>query len=453
MYRLTAINYTLISVFTLISLVQNERYYLIIPVLLIIGYVGFIVKISLTGSSLDFFSYFFLNFLSIGVFLKLGFHLYEFGLDYHSVYFSYGDFEGKNINYIEALCYCLLGTIAFAASKICFESVVGKQRSCQTQYKKTSNLKSVIIIVSLFIGSWSLSRFMYFNEVGIHGVTPQTLYFAGVSGTLVYLRWILIPMLWYYAYERLVRNNNNFIKSTFLILFLLWAVIYLIHTQTKAAIILFSLPLFINAFEKNNENFGLKRYIFTILMLSVGLISMVFIGASRSVLFQKLDISYFEIFKALPLDAYFSIFKSLSVRIEGFREVAAVNSINSTNIFDLVDAIAGGFDVAGRIYNTSIAYDGYSFGMTLGLLGTAALGQNVFVFFGYIFVTFFLLFVMVNLVTKKAGALPFYYCGCVLLILVWSGISMFFVIRIFAMILLFNFILYLLDGYNWTKRT
>ena len=445
MYRLTALNFIFISIFTIISLVQNEKYYMIIPILFIIVSIGFFIKISLSGSSLDFLSYAFLNFILFGVFLKLAYHLYEFNSYYKSVYFSYGNFTGKNNEYIETLCYCLLGVIAFSTSKICFEAVVGKRRSYQENYKRVTNSKFVIVIVSFFIFASLFSYFLYSNRVGIHGIKPPKLYISGVSGTLVYIRWIVIPMLWYYFYEVFVRGKNNSVSGIFIILFIFWAIVYLLHSQTKSAVILLILPLIINSFEVKKDNPGLKQYIITILMIMFGLFTIVYIGVSRNALFFASGLSYSEVLMQLPFDAYLGVFKSLGLRIEGFREVAVINSLNTTNVFDLVKATIGGFDVAGKIYGISILKEGYAFGITLGLMGNAALAQNIFIFFGYIFVTFFLLFLMVNLLSKKAGVMPFYYLSVVLFILVWSGITLFFIIRIMFMILLFNFIVYLLD--------
>lgn len=431
--------------FFIFSLCVNEKFHLLIPLSLIIILIWFILKNSITNSILDVYSYLFGIFILFGVVLKTSFHFYEYDKSYRSAYFSYGDFAASAPEYIYVFTLVLLGTLSFVAAKQSFEFVCGKRRDFGAPNAKFNRFTTYLLLAAFLVISLMISHFLFINKIGIHGIEPTQLYFNGLAGALVYIRWILIPMVFLSIYEFRIRNADMGVKFTFYIAYGIWALAYLYHSQTKAALLLLLLPFVLDKMgvENKKQRPDLKTLFAFGILTMIGFASVIIIAASRSAMFQRTEMTFTKLVTSIPFSSYLMIVEGIARRIEGFRELAAVSSHSNTNILDLFQATLGGYDVAGKIFDVSIQQEGMSFGLTLGLFGNAALAQNAFIFCFYIFIIFFMVFVLSAMVTKRGRKLPYYYFCFILFLLVWSGISMFFVYRLVAMLLIYNCVMLL----------
>lgn len=445
MYRILNHLSLICYIFFISSLFINDKINLLIPLSFILILIWIVIKYSVTNSSLDIYSYLFAIFILFGVVLKTSFHLYEYDMSYRSVYFSYGDFTASSIEYIYVFILILLGTLSFAAAKRCFEMVCGKHRYFGETSATYSTTSTCLIIVAYLVSSFMLSHLLFSNEIGIHGIEPKQLYFNGLAGLLVYIRWIVIPMVFLSIYEIRIRNAGAGVTYTFYLAFGVWALVYLYHSQTKAALLLLLLPFALDkiGIEHKTQHPNLKTLLSLGFFTIIGFASVVVIAVSRNAIFQKIETSFVDLVMSVPIASYFKVIEGIARRIEGFREVAAVSSHSGTNILDLLQITLGGYDVAGQIFNVTIQQEGMSFGLTLGLLGNAALAQNILIFCCYIFIIFFMVFILSAMIIKRGGKLPYYYFCCTLFLIVWSGISMFFAYRLFAMLLVYNCIMLL----------
>jgi len=388
-------------------------------------------------------------YFSFGVIIKLGLIQYNPTFFQNSEYFSIGEFDFSLQSWVIVYTYILVmlfGVMAaLAAPLISFSSY---DKGIFINVSKSSRGRPIVLIIIWFVSSLILSFTMYQIGIGIHGQTKGIDGVPFIAGLLVYIRWIFVPLVGFYIYEnwfRFQESKRNL--RVFFLLYFLVAVIIGFHIQSKVTLLGFLLPFLLMNLNSNELSIISKRKKYTAHFIKAGLLFVIvsiiytFMGKYRAGQIDNIEINIFSfIFELNFFEIIVNFVKSLSIRLEGIREVMLIVSSNHSSLYSPILVSLGGFNASEILYGFSIEREGFTFGLTVGFFGVGALSGSYVVAFVYSFITIYLVKFISRLIGRHDSNLMSIYIQFILLTFVWANITLFFALRVTSMVILFYFI-------------
>ena len=388
---------------------------------------------------------------SIGFLLKPGLNYLEYETLNVVGWEGIGTFGFSAYELTEMYMVVLAGILGVLVAIIIFNSTkyMNSSPSKVNQLKHGKKTNFHILFLLWLIFYLSLVMLMDSLHIGIHGLSPSRVIGYKLIGIMVYLRDFVFPIIGVMLMDI---SHNSLSKKNFSLIFLSLLCMLLLVSVFSLSRGAFIIPLTFLSFYIicNGSSFGIRRsdYLKILLLLILAIFFMNFVNNYRTDLYQINPVN--SIVNALSSISFKDLFtlssQILTSRIEGSRELMAVIASPLNGIDDYINIFfnTGKIDIPGSVFGFNLHVEGRAYGITLGALGFLYASKSfLLVFLGMFFQMLLILYINL-LFSRKGYPISGFYFSCLWIVIIWSGLSMFFIYKYIAvLIILLLFIKYL----------